>query len=135
VWTLGPKPEAAAEEILCSGSADGLHSTSANPGPDLRQCRFEGVILDDCIAIHGGYSAIQAATVNNNTVTVDNIGDLRAGEPVRINNINNYLVDATCTAINGNVLTLSTNLSVPADSKISNPLANGPGVQDHQLPD
>jgi autotransporter-associated beta strand protein len=129
VWTLGPKPEAAAEEILCSGSADGLHSTSANPGPDLRQCRFEGVILDDCIAIHGGYSAIQAATVNNNTVTVDNIGDLRAGEPVRINNINNYLVDATCTAINGNVLTLSTNLSVPADSKISNPLANGPGYK------
>jgi hypothetical protein len=129
VWTPGPKPEGATEEMLCSGAADGLKSTSANPGPDIRQCRFEGVILDDCIAVHGFYGTIPEATVTTNTVTVDGIGDLRAGEPVRINNINNYLIDATCTAINGNVLTLSTNLSVPAGSKISNPLANGPGYK------
>ena len=125
---------------MCS-SSDALTSTSANPGPDIEGCTFNGLFHDDCIAIHDNYVISSNATVDANTVTVDAIstfqsggtvngtGDLQAGQPVRISNYNGYFTNATCVAIAGLTLTLNKNLSVPAGSLISNPDADGEGYQ------
>ena len=57
-WALGPRPAGATEDPVVTNSADGLHSPGASPGPDIENCTFDGVFLDDCIAIHGGYQKV-----------------------------------------------------------------------------
>jgi len=127
-WTPGARPAGATQDPLVSGAADGLHSTFANPGPDIEYCAFQGVILDDCIAIHGGLQSVTA--VSGNTITVDGTGNgLAAGNPVRIGSTNGFYADANCTALNGNTLTLDRTLSIPVGAKVSNPLRNGPGYK------
>ena len=62
VWALGPRPAGATEEPLVTNAADGMHMTSSDPGPDIENCDFQGVFLDDCIAIHGYFKTIKSAS-------------------------------------------------------------------------
>jgi len=132
-WALGPRPAGATENSLVSGAADGLHSTGANPGPHIEGCSFEGVILDDCIAIHGYFQKIKA--VAGSTLTVENgAAGLHIGEPARISNEKGFFGEALVSALNDNgdntsTLTLDKDLGVPADAKVSNPLRNGAGFR------
>ena len=132
-WALGPRPTGATEDPLISGAADGLHSTGANPGPHIENCSFEGVILDDCIAIHGYFQKIKA--VAGNTLTVENGGaGLKVGEPARISNEKGFFGEATVSSLKDNgdnttTISLDKDLGVPADAKMSNPLRNGAGFK------
>lgn len=127
-WTPGAPPSGSNVTPLVSGAADGLHSTQQNPGPDIESCKFEGVILDDCIAIHGYLQTVTSAS--GNTITLDGTGaGLSANQPVRIGNSSGFYADANCTAIDGNTLTLDRDLAVPVGAKVSNPLTNGQGYK------
>lgn len=132
-WALAPRPEGAVEDPLVSGSADGLHSTGASPGPHIEGCTFEGVILDDCIAIHGGFQKIKS--VEGSTLIVENGGGgLKVGEPARISNEKGFFGQAIVTALKDNgdktsTVTLDQVLAVPAEAKLSNPRVAGPGFR------
>lgn len=132
VWTLGPRPAGATEEPLVTNAADGLHSTGANPGPDIEDCVFRGILLDDCIAIHGGFTAIKA--VNGAALTLGGSGGLAAGQPARISNEKGFFGEATVTALKDNgdrtwTATLDRDLGVPPGAKVSNPLRDGAGYK------
>lgn len=132
-WTLGPRPAGATEDPLVSGAADGLHSTGANPGPDIERCVFEGVILDDCLAVHGSLQTVKSAA--GNALTVENGGaHLAVGGPVRISSDKGFFAEATVVALKDNgdktmTVTLDKALDVPAGAKLSNPQFNGPGCR------
>ena len=100
VWTLGPRPAGATEEPLVTNAADGLHSTGASPGPDIEKCVFRGILLDDCIAIHGGFATIKA--VNGTALTLDGDQGLAAGQPARISDQKGFYGEATVTALKDN---------------------------------
>lgn len=119
-WVLGPRPAGATENPLVTNAADGLHSTGANPGPDIKNCVFEGVFLDDCIAVHGAFQTIKS--VSGNTLTVENgWAGLQVGQPARISGDKGFFAEAT--------VTLDKVLGVPASAKLSNPLADGQGCR------
>lgn len=136
-WVLGPRPGSATENPLISGAADGLHSTEANPGPDIENCVFEGVILDDCFAIHGSLQEITA--VNGPVLTVKNgSAHLAVGDPARIADGHGFTGEATVTALKDNGDNTSTvtldqdlnkDLHVPVGAKMSNPRRNGAGYK------
>jgi lysophospholipase L1-like esterase len=130
-WALGPKPAGATEEPLVTNAADGFHSTGAYPGPVVEACVFEGVFLDDCIAIHGGFAKIVEATPD--TITLDKgRGALRVGEPARISNDKGFFAEALVKAIVDNpdktaTVTLDKALNVPVGAKVGNPRVVGAG--------
>ena len=132
-WALGPRPIGATEGSLVSGAADGLHSTGASPGPDIENCSFEGVILDDCIAIHGYFQKIKA--VAGSALTIEGgSGSFKVGEPARISNEKGFFGEALVSALKDNgdntsTVTLDKDLGVPADAKASNPLRDGAGFR------
>ncbi len=132
-WTNGPRPDRATEDPLVTSAADGLHSTGANPGPDIEQCTMDGVFLDDCIAIHGGFQDVTAA--NGNTLTLGKgWGGLRVGQPARICTGKGFIEQANVTAIDNKPdrtvsVTLDRELSVPAGAKVNNPLTCGAGFK------
>ena len=81
-WALGPRPSGATEDPVVTNAADGIHSPDADPGPDIEGCTFDGVFLDDCIAIHGGFHKI--VSVHGPTLVAQNAYAFYAvGEPVR----------------------------------------------------
>jgi hypothetical protein len=94
--TFGPKPDGATEMPLVSCGADGFHSVNTTIGPEVRDCVFEGVFLDDCIAIHGTFQAV--ASVAGNIVTFDGKGDggFAVGDPVRFSDKNGFFAQARC---------------------------------------
>ena len=57
----GPKPAGATEEQLVGCGADGFHSAGTRHGPTIERCAWEGVLHDDCIAIHGSLQKIVRA--------------------------------------------------------------------------
>ena len=132
-WLPGPRPAGATEDPVVTNSADGIHSPDARVGPDIENCTFDGVFLDDCIAIHGGFHAIKS--VSGPVVVADNgYAFYNVGEPVRVSNDHGFYVQANVTDLrdNGNgtsTLTLDTNEAIPTDAKMSNPLADGAGYK------
>jgi lysophospholipase L1-like esterase len=132
-WVLGPRPAGATEDPVVTNAADGLHSPDANPGPDIERCTFDGVFLDDCIAIHGGYHGI--VRVDGSTIVAQNgYAFYAVGEPVRISDDRGFYVQANVTALKDNgdgtsTLTLDTTATIPLGAKLSNPLADGHGYK------
>ena len=133
VWALGPRPSGATADPLVTNTADGLHSTGADPGLDIENCVFQGVLLDDCIAIHGSFQTITSAS--GNTLTLANgSGGLRVGDPARISDEHGFFAQATVTALQDNAdktatVTLDRALDVPVGAKTSNPLHDGGGYK------
>ena len=133
VWALGPRPSAATENPLVTNSADGLHSTGANPGPDIENCLFQGVLLDDCIAIHGSFQTIKS--VSGPILTVENgNAALKVGDPARISDQKGFFGESIVTALHDNgdktaTVTLDKDLGIPAGAKLSNPHADGAGYK------
>ena len=78
VWALGPRPAGATEDPLVTNAADGMHMIGSYPGPDIENCVFGGVFLDDCIAIHGGFTTIKA--VAGRALTLESDGGLVVGQ-------------------------------------------------------
>lgn len=131
-WALGPRPGTATVEPLVTNAADGMHMIGSFPGPDIEDCVFGGVFLDDCIAIHGGFTAIKS--VSGPTLTLEKDGGLVVGQPARISNEKGFFGEATVTALKDNgdrtwTVTLDRDLGVPAEAKVSNPRRNGAGYK------
>ena len=79
--------------------ADGFHSSETRNGPTIDRCSWEGLLHDDCIAIHGSLQEI--VRVNGNKLIVDrgNRGGFAVGEPVRISSSTGYYGEFTCTGV------------------------------------
>jgi len=134
IWALGPKPDGATENPLVTNAADGLHSTGANPGPDIEDCVFQGVLLDDCIAIHGYFTTVVSGTDNTMVIADKDLGGFAIGEPLRVTNGSGFIVDVHATAVtdNGNntsTITLDQSVNVPAGAKFSAVDRDGPGYK------
>ncbi len=113
----GPRPVGATEDQIVSAGADGLHSAGTQKGPDIEDCIFTGVFLDDCIAIHGGFGRVISA--EGNTLILKG-GDPVVGQPLRISDTHGFFGQATVTEIEkapdgGNKITLDQDLHVPID--------------------
>lgn len=133
VWALGPRPAGATEDPLVTNTADGLHSTNADPGLDIENCDFRGVFLDDCIAIHGGFQTVKSAVGNTLTLSGD-AGALKIGQPARISSDNGFFAEATVTGIQDNgdkttTVTLDRALDVHGKALVSNPRRDGEGYK------
>jgi autotransporter-associated beta strand protein len=125
-------PPGGTETPVVACAADGVHTTATSPGMHLEDCVFEGVLLDDNIAIHGSFQTV--ISVADNNVVLDGAGKFAVGDPVRISSGNGFFAQATCTALlslaYGQVqLTLDSALAVPVGARASNPKFNGSGFQ------
>ncbi len=128
IWALGPRPRGATEEPIVSTQADGMHMIGSYPGPDIENCVFQGVFLDDCIAIHGGFTAIKS--VSGTALTLEGDGGLAVGQPARISDEHGFFGEAVVTALKDNgdktwTATLDRDLAVPPGAKVSNPFKDG----------
>ncbi len=143
-WTPGPTTAGVTTQPLVSSWADGFHSTFANPGPDIENCTFDGIILDDPFAIHGIYTAVVAS--NGRQITVkndDHFGDMLGEQfgaaygptaKARFYTQSGFVglanVASTQKNADGTVtLTLDTDLKVPVGAKAINPQACGAGFK------
>lgn len=95
-WMLGPRPAGATENPLVTNAADGMHMTGAYPGPDIEDCVMTGVFLDDCIAVHGGFTDVTA--VNANVVTVKS-SQWNIGDPIQLADTQGDYQEATVVAL------------------------------------
>lgn len=132
-WTVGPKPDGASAEPLVNSAADGLHSTGANPGPDIENCDFQGIILDDPIAIHGSFQEVLASDGTDLTLK-NGWADLRVGEPIRAYDDHGFMLDANVVAARDNgddttTIMLDKPAQVPLKARVTNPLSCGPGYK------
>lgn len=132
----GPKPAGATEEQLVGCGADGFHSACTRTGPTFERCAWEGVLHDDCIAIHGSLQDVVRAEGTTLVLEKGNRGGFEVGEPVRISSAKGFFGEFTCTALrvlkeeDGLLeLTLDRASSAPAEAKASNPLHNGAGYK------
>ena len=116
----GPRPAGATEDELVGCGADGFHSTGTTTGPDIEDCVFAGVFLDDCIAIHGSFCRVLSQ--NGDTLTLKGAAqEFKAGEPLRIADMKGFFAEATIASIvpAGDRLwqvTLDKNIAVPIDA-------------------
>ncbi len=93
----GPQPAGATEEQLVGCGADGFHSVETVTGPDIEDCIFSGVFLDDCIAVHGTFDRVIGG--NDNEVTLSSAHPMpRAGDPFRIADMKGFFAQAICEA-------------------------------------
>ena len=129
----GPRPEGATEDQLVGCGADGFHSAGTATGPTLDRCTWEGLLHDDCIAIHGSLQKIIHATGKELILEKGTRGQFEIGQPVRISGSNGYYGEFTCTGLRNTPetleLTLDRESGAPEDSKASNPLHNGAGFK------
>jgi hypothetical protein len=133
----GPKPPGATEEELVGCGADGFHSAGTETGPTIEHCSWEGVLHDDCIAIHGSLQKIVRVEGNKVILERGNRGGFAAGEPVRISSAGGFFGQFTCTSMRaveaseGGLLelTLDRASGAPSDAKASNPRHNGAGFK------
>jgi hypothetical protein len=126
--TRGPLPEGATEEQLISCGADGFHSTGTRVGPTIERCVWDGVLLDDCIAIHGSLQKVLYADGNKIILEQGNGAGFAVNEPVRISSSDGFLGQANCIRMrlldapqHSLELTLDKVLAVPANAKAGNP--------------
>ena len=134
--TRGPKPAGASEEQLVSCGADGFHSVGTRAGPTFDHCTWDGVLLDDCIAIHGSFQKVLRADGPRLILEKGNRGHFAVNEPVRISSAGGYFGQAKCVALrdlaspeSGLELTLDSALPVPPDAKAANPQRCGQGFK------
>ncbi len=126
-------PVGGGETPVVSCAADGLHSKESFPGIDIRNCSFTGVLLDDCIAIHGTFSDV--ISVSGNIVVCDELRKITVGDPVRFSSSSGFFGQATCTAVTKQtdgtyMITLDQALTgLTAGAYASNPKYNGAGFQ------
>jgi hypothetical protein len=126
----GPKPKHATEPQLVGCGADGFHSVGTRTGPTLDHCAWEGLLHDDCIAIHGSLQKVESADGNKLVLEKGNRGGFAVGEPVRISSKTGFFAQFNCIAMRtlegGRLeLTLDRDSGAPADSKASNPMHDG----------
>ena len=132
VWVLGPRPRGATEDPIVTNAADGMHMIGSYPGPDIENCVFQGVFLDDCIAIHGGFTTIKG--VAGIALTLEGDGGLVVGQPARISDEHGFFGEAVVTALKDNgdrtwTATLDRDLGVPVGAKLNNPHKDGAGYK------
>jgi len=134
--TPGPKPAGATEEELVGCGADGFHSAGTGTGPTIERCVWEGLLHDDCIAIHGSLQQILCVEGNKLILEPGNRGNFAIGEPVRISSQSGFFGEFTCTNLQvlGNEgghlqLALDREPGAPAAAKASNPWHNGTGFK------
>ena len=132
----GPKPAGATEEQLVGCGADGFHSAGTRIGPTLERCAWEGLLHDDCIAIHGSLQKVERAEGTRLVLEKGNRGGFAVGEPVRISSEDGYFGEFTCTAMrtldhDGGLLELSLNREsgAPPGARASNPRCDGAGYR------
>lgn len=132
----GPKPAGATEAQLVGCGADGFHSAGTRTGPTFERCAWEGVLHDDCIAIHGGLQKVVRASGPTLVLEKGNRGGFAVGEPVRISSKDGFFGEFTCTALRvikeeGGLLelTLDRASGAQAEAKASNPRRNGAGYK------
>ena len=94
----GPRPEGAPEDQLVGCGADGFHSTGTKIGPTIDRCSWEGLLHDDCIAIHGSFTKVVRAE-GKKLILDGNRSGFAAGEPVRISSDKGYFGEFTCTSV------------------------------------
>ena len=139
----GPRPPGATEDPLVADGADGFHSSATETGPDIEDCVFTGVFLDDCIAIHGGFSRV--TQVDGATLTLASIYPLpQVHDTLRIADTHGFFAQGTCQAVERGAgdtvkVTLDQDLHVPIDhtqdddkrlgTKASNPRYCGRGYK------
>lgn len=126
--TRGARPSGAKEDQLIACGADGFHSVGATVGPTIERCTWDGVLLDDCIAIHGGFSKVLRAEGNKLVVESHRRMGFAVGEPVRVSSTDGFFAQANCIALReldaptGQLeLTLDRAIGAPVDSKADNP--------------
>jgi hypothetical protein len=129
----GPKPPAATEEEIVSCGADGFHSVGTTIGPDIEDCDFSGVFLDDCIAVHGTFQKV-ISRGGTSIVMAGKVHDYQVGEPVRFSNEKGLFDQAICTGVKdlGNKqieVTIDKSIDVPVGSKANNPDRCGRGFK------
>ena len=139
----GPRPPGATEDELVGCGADGFHSTGTGIGPDIEDCVFTGVFLDDCIAIHGSFDRVVGAEGADITLASTRASPA-VGDPLRIADMKGFFAQATCTAVSTKLdgkmqLTLDSDLQVPIDhaedfdprkgTKASDPMKCGHGYK------
>jgi Right handed beta helix region len=132
----GPKPAGATEEQLVGCGADGFHSAGTRQGPTIERCAWEGLLHDDCIAIHGSLQKVQRAEGKTLILEKGNRGGFAVGEPVRISSKDGFFGEFTCTALRtldqeGGLLelTLDRESAALGEAKASNPLHDGTGYK------
>ena len=115
----GPRPPSANDEEIVACGADGFHSVGTAVGPDIEDCVFTGVFLDDCIAIHGTFGRV--ISVDGETLVLKKgEGDPVVGDPLRISDTHGFFGEAKVTATeklgDGNLrVTMDQDLHVPID--------------------
>jgi len=129
----GPKPEGATEEPLIACGADGFHSTETSIGPDIEDCDFNGVFLDDCIAIHGIFQKVLSSAGQSITLT-GYPRDYSVSDPIRFSNEKGFFSQAICTGVKdlGNKqvqVAIDQPLDIPIDTKANNPNRCGRGFK------
>ncbi len=134
IWKPGPMPAGADTPDVVTNAADGMHMTGAYPGPDIENCDFRGVFLDDCIAIHGYFSTVKSVTGNTMITTKSAGSNAIPGDCVRISDENGFFAQAIVAAARGNAdgttaVILTTDLAIPVGAKFSNPLMDGAGYR------
>jgi hypothetical protein len=128
----GPKPPGATEPELVGCGADGFHSAGMRVGPTIVHCAWEGVLHDDCIAIHGMLQTVVRVEGRKLVMEKGNRGGFAMGEPVRISDRNGYFGEFNCVAIDvlGNEdglleLTLDRPSGAVVGAEASNPGCDG----------
>jgi len=94
-----PKPAGATEDELAGCGADGFHSVGTRIGPTIDRCSWEGVLHDDCIAIHGSLQQVIRAEGNKLMLVQGNRGGFAVGEPVRISGSDGFYGEFTCVGL------------------------------------
>lgn len=130
----GPRPDGAAEDQLVGCGADGFHSAGVRNGPTIERCVWEGLLHDDCIAIHGALQQVEQVSGDRLTLERGNRGGFVVGEPVRVSSTNGFFGEFSCTAMTTGAdgrleLTLDRPSGAPAGAKASNPRHNGAGFK------
>jgi hypothetical protein len=130
----GPRPAGATEDQLVGCGADGFHSSGVRNGPTLERCVWEGLLHDDCIAIHGALQQVEQVDADKLILEKGNRGGFVVGEPVRMSSKDGFFGEFTCKAMrnltDGRLeLTLDRPSGAPVESKASNPRHNGTGFK------
>jgi hypothetical protein len=132
----GPKPPGGTEPQLVGCGADGFHSAGTRVGPTIVHCTWEGVLHDDCIAIHGMLQKVVRVEGRKLVMEKGNRGGFAMGEPVRISDRNGYFGEFTYVAMkvlkseDGLLeLTLDRPSGAAAGAEASNPRCDGAGFK------
>lgn len=95
----GPRPPGATEDQLVACGADGFHSNQMEVGPDIEDCVWQGVFLDDCIAIHGKFDPLVKIEADGLVLSAAQGFVPRVGDELRIADKHGFWAVTTCAAV------------------------------------